>query len=150
MTKVQRQRPIFIVWSMCIFLALAGSIFAIVISTPSDGIIGSTYMNPDVGSGTPILMIIFMWTPIIVAMLWTILRTFIPPRPKQATHTQQESILPQNAPTPYKMALLLEMMDEDEREAFKQQLKRDILASDTGYGDFERLALEETEKRKRG
>jgi hypothetical protein len=135
---------------MCIFLALAGSIFAIVISTPSDGIIGSTYMNLDIGSGTPILMIIFMWIPIIVAMLWTVFRTFIPPRPKQSTHTQQETLLPQNAPTPYKMALLLEMMDDDEREAFKQQLKREILAEETSHGDFDRLALEETEKRKRG
>jgi hypothetical protein len=57
---------------------------------------------------------------------------------------------PKQADIPYKMALLLEMMDEDEREAFKQQLKRDILASETGYEDFDRLALEETEKRKRG
>ncbi|MCU0479994.1 MAG: hypothetical protein MUE54_02135 [Anaerolineae bacterium] len=48
----------------------------------------------------------------------------------------------------YKLAVLLEMMDEDEREEFKHRLKNDLM----GGGDSESLSIESliTEKRKRG
>jgi hypothetical protein len=84
--------------------------------------------------------------PILAAIVWTGLAWLN--RSKNQSHLAEKQA--ESASIPYKMALLLEMMDEDEREAFKHQLKRDILASETGYGDFDRLALEETEKRKRG
>jgi len=47
----------------------------------------------------------------------------------------------------YKLAVLLEMMDEDEREDFKHQLKNDLISG----GDSESLSLDAliTEKRKR-
>ncbi len=47
---------------------------------------------------------------------------------------------------PYKMALLLELMDDNELETFKHELKHEILSSETGYGNFDRLVIE---KRKR-
>ena len=84
--------------------------------------------------------------PILAALLWTGLAWRN--RSKNQSHLVEKQA--ESTTIPYKMALLLEMMDEDEREAFKHQLKRDILASETGYGDFDRLALDDTEKHKRG
>jgi hypothetical protein len=45
------------------------------------------------------------------------------------------------------MALLMEMMDEDEREEFKSQLKRRILSGETVTDES---LIVDMEKRKRG
>ncbi len=47
----------------------------------------------------------------------------------------------------YTMALLMEMMDEDEREEFKSQLKQRILS---GESMTDASIIQEMEKRKRG
>lgn len=49
--------------------------------------------------------------------------------------------------TAYNMALLMEMMDEDEREEFKHQLKQRILSGETVTDES---ILVDIEKRKRG
>lgn len=49
--------------------------------------------------------------------------------------------------TAYTMALLMEMMDEDEREEFKSQLKRRILS---GESVTDESLIMDMEKRKRG
>ncbi|MCU0479995.1 MAG: hypothetical protein MUE54_02140 [Anaerolineae bacterium] len=49
--------------------------------------------------------------------------------------------------TAYNMALLMEMMDDDEREEFKSQLKRRILSGETVTDES---ILVDIEKRKRG
>jgi len=49
--------------------------------------------------------------------------------------------------TAYTMALLMEMMDEEEREEFKSQLKRRILSGETVTDES---LIADMEKRKRG
>lgn len=49
--------------------------------------------------------------------------------------------------TAYTMALLMEMMDDEEREAFKSQLKRRILSGETVTDES---LIMDMEKRKRG
>ena len=49
--------------------------------------------------------------------------------------------------TAYTMALLMEMMDEDERDEFKSQLKQRILS---GESVTDASIIQEMEKRKRG
>ncbi len=49
--------------------------------------------------------------------------------------------------TAYNMALLMEMMDDDEREEFKSQLKRRILSGETVTDES---IVADIEKRKRG
>lgn len=62
--------------------------------------------------------------------------------------TPKQSAKPDINDKAYKLAVLLEMMDEDEREDFKHQLKNDLMSSD----DSESLSLDSliAEKRKRG
>jgi len=84
--------------------------------------------------------------PIVVALLWTALAWFRGAFDTTTTPSTKNI----DAPMPYKMALLLEMMDEDEREALKQDLRRQILADENSSEMFSRLMVEETEKRKRG
>lgn len=150
MNRLQRQRKVVIVWAISILLAMGGTVLAITMTTPTGGIIGSLPSNLTVGSSTPMMMILLMWTPILTAILWTVWGMFNHRQSKQDAQHQQETISPQNAPLPYKMALLLEMMDEDEREALKQDLRRQILADENNSEMFSRLMIEETEKRKRG
>ncbi|MCU0479996.1 MAG: hypothetical protein MUE54_02145 [Anaerolineae bacterium] len=52
-----------------------------------------------------------------------------------------------NDNTAYNMALLMEMMDDDEREEFKSQLKRRILSGETVTDES---IVADIEKRKRG
>ncbi|PJF29421.1 MAG: hypothetical protein CUN52_08480 [Phototrophicales bacterium] len=61
---------------------------------------------------------------------------------KNQSHTDQKS-----DSTAYTMALLMEMMDDDEREEFKSQLKQRILS---GESLTDASMVQEMEKRKRG
>jgi len=76
--------------------------------------------------------------PIIAALLWTGLG-------RRKNSSKQPSLSTTNlisTPTPYKMALLLEMMSEDEREALKHDLRQQVLGSDESL-------IMDMEKRKR-
>lgn len=87
------------------------------------------------------------FVPSVAAFIWTVL-AWLGHRKNQAMPTMQHI---QHAPTSYKMALLLEMMTEDEREALKHDLRRQILAEESSAQEhFDRLMLDDTEKRKRG
>jgi hypothetical protein len=143
MSAYQRRRVI-AVWLMSIIMAIA---LAIALINTKVAVGPTTNWQGVITPGPEASAIFLALVPIVVALLWTGLAWFRGAFDDKTTSSTKNI---ESAPIPYKMALLLEMMDEDEREAFKQQLKRDILASETGYGDFDRLVLEETEKRKRG
>jgi hypothetical protein len=144
MSAYQRRRVI-AVWGISIMMAIA---LAIALIDTKVAIGPTTSWSGVVTPGPEAPATFLALVPIVVALLWTGLAWFRGAFDDKTTATPSTKNI-ESAPTPYKMALLLEMMDDDEREAFKQQLKRDILASETGHGDFDRLALEETEKRKR-
>jgi len=66
---------------------------------------------------------------------------------KEAPKTSLAMNHKQGDNTAYTMALLMEMMDEDEREEFKSQLKRRILSGETITDES---LIIDIEKRKRG
>jgi len=137
-----KRRRVIAVWVISIIMAIALAIALI----DTKITVGQAQYSGVVFPGTEYSVISIALASIVVALLWTGLAWF---RGAFDDKTTPSTNL-QSAPTPYKMALLLEMMDDDEREAFKQQLKRDILAEETGHDNFDRLMLDETEKRKRG
>jgi carbon starvation protein CstA len=87
--------------------------------------------------------------PLVVALIAT-LAIWIPPSEK-SSHTDKGSAnySPEKRGdnSAYTMALLMEMMDEDEREEFKSQLKRRILS---GEDITDESIIMDMEKRKRG
>lgn len=82
-----------------------------------------------VGTSTPGLMVI----PIAVALLVTIMMVVVPDIVKAlATEREKAKRQPQD-----KLSLLMELMDEDERAAFKEALKQRVLDDMTATGDGE-------------
>lgn len=85
--------------------------------------------------GTAILTTIFLWwNEIVRRLLGTQINT--------QYHTSSNHDIVSRA---YKLAILLEVMDQDEREEFKYQLKNDLLSSD----DSRSVEAFLSEKRKR-
>ena len=82
--------------------------------------------------------------PLIVTLLSTVTLWGIDPEkgiPEQITSVKQTDN------TAYSMALLMEMMDEDEREEFKHNLKQRILSGENVTNES---LIMDMEKRKRG
>lgn len=88
------------------------------------------------GSDTPELLII----PITVALLLTVVMVLIPDIiGALATEREKAKRQPQN-----KLSLLMDLMDEDERAAFKQALMQRVLDDMTATSDSELPASDES------
>ncbi len=111
---------------------LAAFIVGVFISTPWSPSLPITIT-------TAIVATIFIWGGVIIEPILKRIGASVS-APKQTS----KSAIDDKA---YKLAVLLEMMDEDEREDFKHQLKNDLISG----GDSESLSLDAliTEKRKR-
>ncbi|PJF29420.1 MAG: hypothetical protein CUN52_08475 [Phototrophicales bacterium] len=93
-------------------------------------------MPPSVPAfGTAILASIFLWWDVFIKAIFG-------NDPAQKRHPSNTTI----DSKAYKLAVLLEMMDEHERQEFKYQLKNDLLSSD----DSQSIESFINEKRKRG
>jgi len=144
MNPLKRQHLVVIIWSISIIFGIIAAIVGKMMSTTIGGVMAST---------RPSTVWALMAIPIITGIIWTAWGIFNHRRSKQ--NTTQEAILPLNAPISYKMALLLEMMDEDEREALKHDLRRQVLGSGEAYRlqdmlEDDSLSEESSGKRKHG
>ncbi|MCU0479993.1 MAG: hypothetical protein MUE54_02130 [Anaerolineae bacterium] len=120
-------------WNITIRVWLAAIIVGFTINTPSMPSIWYTITSA-------ILATIFIWGGVVFEAIFKKMGASARPTPQQTQSPINDKA--------YKLAVLLEMMDEDEREEFKHQLKNDLMSS----GDSESLSIESliTEKRKRG
>lgn len=108
-------------------------------------LVGSSLGTPPISPampaaiGTALIATILIWGGLAIDGIRQRIGTSVNSTPQQ---TQ-----PQIIDKAYKLAVLLEMMDEDEREDFKHRLKNDLI----GNGD-DSISLESliTEKQKRG
>lgn len=141
MSAYQRRRVV-AVWVISIIMAI---VLAIAMINTKVAVGPTTSWSGVVTQGPEASATVLALVPIVVAMLWTVLAWF-----RGSFDTTTSSTKNIDAPLPYKMALLLEMLDDDEREALKQDLRRQILADENNSEVFSRLMVEEAEKRKRG
>ncbi len=148
MSAYQRRRVI-AVWGLSIMMAI---VLAIILFDKKFNIGPTTNWSGVITPGPEASALLLALVPIFVAVMWTALAWFRGAFDKTATTTSTNNI--ENAPISYKMALLLEMMSDDEREALKHDLRRQVLGSDEAYRlqDMvdDSLVLEESGKRKRG
>jgi hypothetical protein len=145
MSAYQRRRVI-AVWGISIIMAI---VLAIALIGETVAVGPTTSWQGVVTPGPEVSAQFLALVPIFVAVMWTAIAWFRGAFDKTTTTISTNNI--QDAPISYKMALLLEMMDEDEREALKQDLRRQVLGSDESYQMLhDELMLEESGKRKRG
>jgi 1,4-dihydroxy-2-naphthoate octaprenyltransferase len=85
---------------------------------------------------TAILTTILLWGWVVIKPVWRRLASATSKKPPQTEVNN----------TAYKLAVLMEMMDEHERDEFKYQLKNNLLAGDDSMSIESLIA----EKRKRG
>lgn len=142
MSAYQRRRVI-AVWVISLIMAI---VLTITLMDRKVAVGPTTSWSGIVTPGPEVSATLLALVPVVVAILWTALAWFRGSFDTTTTPSTQNI----DAPLPYKMALLLEMMDEDEREALKQDLRRQILADENHSEMLSRLMVEESEKRKRG
>lgn len=142
MSAYQRRRVI-AVWVISLIMAI---VLAIALMDRKVAVGPTTSWSGIVTPGPEVSATLLALVPVVVAILWTALAWFRGSFDTTTTPSTQNI----DAPLPYKMALLLEMMDEDEREALKQDLRRQILADENHSEMLSRLMVDEAEKRKRG
>lgn len=119
-------------WNITLRVWLAAFIVGIFISTPWSPSLPITIT-------TAIVATVFIWGGLVLEAILKRVGASITPQ-KQVSKSGIDD-------RAYKLAVLLEMMDDDEREEFKHKLKNDLI----GGGDSESLSLDSliTEKRKR-
>jgi hypothetical protein len=90
--------------------------------------------------GTPIPEQNMVWlaiSPLVIAVLGTFMLWVVPELDStEAASKTEQSIGKAKRQQGDKLSLLLELMDDDERQAFKQLLKQQVL-EETGYADGE-------------
>jgi len=148
MSPYQRRRVI-TVWGISIIMAI---VLAIALMHTKVAVGPTTNWQGVVTQGPQASATFLALVPILVALMWTALAWFRGAFDTTTTPSTTKNI--EDAPLSYKMALLLEMMDDDEREALKHDLRRQVLGSGEAYRLQDMVddsMLEESSgKRKRG
>lgn len=122
--RAYQRRRVIAVWGISIIMAI---LLAIALMDTNVAVGPTTNWQGVITPGPEAHAIFLALVPIFVALMWTALTWFRGTFDTTTTPSTTKNI--EEAPLSYKMALLLEMMDDDEREALKQDLRWQVLGS---------------------